>query len=141
MAFPLAHPAAVLPFRRRSLKWLNFPALVIGTLVPDLGYLFPGGSDLSHEFLGSLIFGVPVGCLILAAFYAIRMHLVARMPAALKRSLVPVCQRPPGPVLIILLSLVIGLWTHVLWDSVTHPDGWLVEHVAFLSTQIGRAHV
>ena len=41
MPFPLAHPAAVLPFRRYCSRWLNFPALVIGSLVPDLGYLFP----------------------------------------------------------------------------------------------------
>jgi hypothetical protein len=130
MPFPLAHPAAVLPFRR--FKGLNFSALVIGTLVPDIGYLFSEGSGLSHQALGSILFGLPVGLLILTAFYAFRAALVVRMPEGVRRSLVPLCKRAPGPVWIAVLSLIIGIWTHVLWDSVTHPDGWLVEHIPVL---------
>src|SRR5437764_14075215 len=94
MPFPLAHPAAVLPFRRYCSRWLNFPALVIGSLVPDMGYLFPLISDLSHEPFGSILFGLPVGGLILAAFYALRAQVLARMPAALRRSVPPASQRP-----------------------------------------------
>jgi hypothetical protein len=130
MPFPLAHPAAVLPLRR--FKGLNFSALVVGTLVPDIGYAFREGSGLSHQALGSILFGLPVGVLILTAFYAFRTSLVVRMPEGVRRSLLPLCRRAPGPVWILVLSLVIGIWTHVLWDSVTHPDGWLVEHIPVL---------
>ena len=83
MPFPLAHPAAVLPLRR--FKWLNFSALVIGALVPDIGYAFPEGSGLSHHTLGSILFGLPVGLLILTAFYALRASLVGRMPEGVRR--------------------------------------------------------
>src|SRR5215472_5973155 len=124
MPFPLAHPAAVLPFRR--FKALNFSALVIGTLVPDIGYLSSEGGRLSHQVLGSILFGLPVGLLILATFYAVRKPLVVRMPEGVRRSLLPLCRRASKPVWIAVLSLAIGIWTHVLWDSVTHPDGWLV---------------
>ena len=130
MPFPLAHPAAVLPFRR--FKGLNFSALVIGTLVPDTGYLSREGSRLSHDAVGSILFGLPVGLLILTAFYAFRTSLVVRMPQGVRRSLLPFCRRAPGPVWIAVLSLVVGIWTHVLWDSVTHTDGWLVEHIPVL---------
>jgi hypothetical protein len=54
------------------------------------------------------------------------------MPEWVRRSLLPLCRRAPGPVWIGVLSLVIGIWTHVLWDSVTHVDGWLVEHIPVL---------
>jgi hypothetical protein len=37
MAFTIAHMAAALPFYR-SRKWLNFEALLIGTMLPDLPY-------------------------------------------------------------------------------------------------------
>src|SRR5215471_2898907 len=104
MAFPLAHPAAVLPFRR-WFKWLNFPALVIGSLVPDAGYLVPPFDELSHRFLGSLVFGLPVGGVILAAFYALRMPVAVRMPRAIRRSILQVCERPLGPLWIAALSL------------------------------------
>ena len=138
MPFPLAHPAAVLPLRRYCSKWLNFSALVIGTLVPDLGYLFWEGSLLSHHILGSILFGLPVGLLILAAFCAFRTPLVVRMPEAVRRSLLPLCRRSAGPVWITVLSLIIGIWTHVLWDSVTHPDGWLVGHIPVLFSPVFR---
>jgi hypothetical protein len=136
MAFPLAHPAAVLPFRRHNLKWLNFSALVIGSLVPDLGYLFPKGSRFTHQVLGSILFGLPVGLLILAAFYAMRTPLVVRMPVRARQSLLPLCRRSPGTVWVAVLSLIVGISTHVLWDSVTHPDGWLVGHIPVLFSPV-----
>jgi hypothetical protein len=134
MAFPLAHPAAVLPLRR--IKWLSFPALVIGAVVPDLGYLFFQLDDFSHQALGSIVFGLPVGGLILAAFYGARTPVVARMPRALRRSVLPICERPLGPLWIAVLSLLIGIWTHVVWDSFTHNDGWVVEHLPILLTPV-----
>src|SRR5215472_4410846 len=88
MPFPLAHPAAVLPIRR-WFKWLSFPALVIGSLVPDAGYLIPQFGDLSHDILGSILFGLPVGGLMLAAFYALRRPVVIRTPSRLRRSILP----------------------------------------------------
>jgi hypothetical protein len=36
----------------------------------------------------------------------------------------------------IALSIVIGAATHVLWDSVTHHDGWVVQHWPALSNSI-----
>ncbi|HEY2383765.1 MAG TPA: DUF4184 family protein [Terriglobia bacterium] len=131
MAFPLAHPAAVLPLRR--VRWLKFPALIIGSIVPDIAYVYGPASDFSHQLLGSLVFGLPAGGLILALFYGFRTKVIQRMPAALKRSLLPLCQRPPGPVWIVILSLVIGIWSHVLWDGFTHKDGWFVEQIPILS--------
>jgi hypothetical protein len=135
MAFPLAHPAAVLPFRR-WFKWLSFPALVIGSLVPDAGYLLPQLAEFSHNFLESMVFGLPAGGLILAAFYALRRPVAVRMPFRLRRSILPACQRPLGPVWILVLSLLIGIWTHVLWDSLTHPDGWVVNQLPILLTPL-----
>jgi hypothetical protein len=135
MAFPLAHPAAVLPLRR-WFKWLSFPALVIGSIVPDAGYLLPRQfGELSHQFLGSILFGLPLGALLLAAFYAVRTPVVVRMSAPVRRSVLPVCQR--APVLwITVLSLLIGICTHIVWDSVTHKDGWIVEQFPLLLTPI-----
>ena len=135
MPFPLAHPAAVLPFRR-WFKWLSFPALVIGSLAPDAGYLVPQLRGLPHSFLGTILFGLPVGGLILAAFYALRRPVVVRMPSRLRRSVLRACQRPLGPLWIVVLSLLIGIWTHLLWDSLTHPDGWLVKHIPILLTPV-----
>jgi len=126
MPFPFPHPAAVLPLRRYCNRWLNFPALVIGSMVPDAGYFIKGVDNLSHQALGSLVFGVPAGGLLLAVLYSLRST----------RPLRPIFSRTSSPIWILVLSLIIGIWTHVLWDSCTHIDGWIVMHSELLQTPI-----
>jgi hypothetical protein len=138
MPVPLAHPAAIMPFRRYCARRLSFPALVIGSLVPDAGYLFDdaGLGGLSHQFLGSIAFGFPVGVLLLALLYGFRSWIVGILPPSQQRIFFPLCRRPVGPLWIAAISLVIGIWTHVFWDSFTHIDGWIVQQVPILQTPV-----
>ena len=125
MPFPLAHPAAVLPLRRFCNRWFNFPALVIGSIAPDAGYLVRPVCNLSHEFFGSLAFGIPLGGLVFAILYVFRS----------KRILRPIFSSPVHPG-IVGISLLVGIWSHVIWDSFTHPDGWVGMHSVLLQTPI-----
>src|SRR5256885_2035822 len=34
------------------------------------------------------------------------------------------------------VSIILGVWTHLLWDSFTHTDGWMVRRVAALSAPV-----
>ena len=141
MAFPLAHPAAVLPLRRYCPRWLSFPALVIGTLSPDAGYLF-GAKDedvFSHQLLGSIGFCLPVGLLMMVLIYALRSLVVKMLPEPYERALLPLCRRPFGSVWVVCISLLIGAWTHLLWDSLTHHDGWCVQHLPVLQSVVVSA--
>jgi hypothetical protein len=138
MPFPLAHPAAVLPLRRYCPRWLNFPALVIGSLCPDAGYLFGDlhWDDFSHQLLGSIGFCLPAGIVLLVLFYGLRLPLVRMLPVSYQQAFIPLCQRPRGSFWAIVISLLIGAWTHLLWDSFTHKDGWFVLHLPILQSQI-----
>jgi len=138
MPFPLAHPAAVLLFRRKGAWWLNFPALVIGSLVPDAAYVFRGDeiSTFSHQVLGSIAFGLPPGLLMVAALYFFRVTAVEMLPDPGRRLFLTLCHRPIGPLWLAAASLVIGIWTHVLWDSFTHNDGWIAGHLSILRTPL-----
>lgn len=134
MPFPLAHPAAVLPLKRYCPKYLSFAALVAGTLSPDVSYIFgPSGiSDVAHTFVGGIAFGVIVGLIMLAAFYALVPLVLARCPERLGRALLPIrWQSEPG-LMMVLLSLCIGVCTHLLLDSFTHTQGWVVQHLEIL---------
>jgi hypothetical protein len=136
MPFPLAHPAAVLPLRRFCPQRLSFAALVIGSLSPDVGYYF-GCADFSHSFFpGSIEFCLPVGLLLLTSFYALRRPLVALLPGRLKQVFLPPCQKPAGSLFSIVLSLLIGAWTHLLLDSMAHEDGWLAERTPLLQKSV-----
>jgi len=132
--FTLAHPAAVLPLRRYCPRVLSLPGLIIGSLTPDVAYLFDEGkaSHFSHGLLGSVVFCLPVGLLMFGAFYLLRRRVVKLLPPVYRRVLVPACERPLGPLWVIPVSVLLGAWTHIFWDSFTHNEGWFVQHLSFL---------
>lgn len=138
MPFTLAHPAAVLPLKRFCPRFLNFSALVVGSIVPDLGYCFGPLhlEDLSHRFVGSFLFSLPIGVVTLAVFYALRKRVVALLPERHQRVFAPICAQPIGSPIAIVLSLLLGVWTHLMWDSFTHTHGWLVRRMPLLQTEV-----
>ena len=139
MPFPLAHPAAILPLRRYCPRYLSFPALIIGSLSPDVGYCFGSlnAGSFSHRFLvGSFGFCLPVGLLLVLVFYIVRLPVVGILPSSHRRAFLPLCLRPAGSPFLIVISLLIGVWTHLLLDSITHPDGWLVAHLPVLQARV-----
>lgn len=149
MPFPLAHPALVLPLRRFCPRWLSFPALVIGSISPDLSYLFArwGADGLAHRPLAGFLFSVPAGLVFLGGLY-FASHLAVRLlpswfgtaggnPRA-EFSFRGLFQgrRWQVSLMIILLSLLVGTASHVLWDSFTHKTGWLARGVPLLQAPL-----
>lgn len=138
MPFPLAHPAAVLPLRRFCPRWLSFPALLLGSVSPDAGYCFGKWNDIlsSHQFLGSLVYCLPLSLLGLWVFYRARWPLVRRLPSPYREALEPHCQGWSASWLVLVVSILLGAWTHLLLDDVTHKDGWIVGQVEWLKTPV-----
>jgi hypothetical protein len=138
MPFPLAHPAAVMPLRRYCPRWLSLPALMIGSLTPDAGYLFGEGRGgaFSHTPVGTVLFCLPAGILLVAMFYWLRGPVMKLLPPHYRRALLPLCQRGRASPWTIVLSLLIGAWTHLLWDSFTHTNGWFPQHMLLLQRQV-----
>lgn len=156
MPFTLSHPAAVLPFVRRP---FSAAALVAGAVAPDLPYFarstpVPVSAQSWYEpFMNATTSHTLAGALTVSLPYALALYgflLVARRPVA---GLVPaVVAGFPGPgdarggprgagrLLArtgwVLVSLVLGIATHLVWDSFTHGDGYVVTHVPFLSAPL-----
>lgn len=149
MPFTLAHPAVVLPLARRPLVPA---ALVAGALAPDVPYFLPlprsAGSwyepvvnaTTTHAWPGAVTVAVPTAAALLLLWWLVRAPLrtlVTRTGTGTDAG-----TRAPGdgaappaaraPVLWVLVSLVLGVLTHVAWDAFTHGDGALVRHVAWL---------
>ena len=143
MPFTPSHAAAVLPFLRSPLP---VAALVAGSMVPDLPYFIPLGvpRELSHSPLGVLVVDLPLGVVVLVLWYLLfRAPVVGYTPAWL-RLRIPAA--PPSPasggawvsaVLWTLLALLIGVATHLTWDSFTHPDGWVVLQIPVMGETVG----
>ncbi len=139
MPFPLAHPAAVLPFRRYCPRFFNFPALVIGSLTPDLGYFFfPFHlNGFSHELLDGLIFCLPVGMFSYFLLYWLRSFAIRKLQKANVAELLQMSWPQFGSPLPLMGSLLVGAWTHSFLDSFTHESGWLTENLPFLQLSLG----
>jgi hypothetical protein len=158
MPFTLAHPAAVLPFKRFCPRYLTFPALIAGSVSSDASYFF-GRLDLgpfAHHPIKGFLFGIPAGLVILAAFYLLRTPALKMLPPLYREIFQPLVSHPIGTsdtaadrnvraplwlqvcraALAILLSLTIGVATHIVWDNFTHNHSWMAHHVAFLRTPL-----
>src|SRR4051794_34511004 len=61
MPLTFAHPAVVLPFSRNS-KYVNFLAMVLGSMSPDFEYFLRGKpyGEIGHTFIGFVVFNLPI---------------------------------------------------------------------------------
>jgi hypothetical protein len=141
MPFTFAHPAAVLPLRR--FRYLQTVPLIIGSLVPDVPYYFPQrfGQMLAetHTLHGSFAVDVPMGMILLVATLLLKEPLAVLLPGRARALFLRSLERfsaQPFPWLIAALSILIGAWTHIAWDSFTHPGGWTTARVAALRAPI-----
>ncbi|TCM50252.1 uncharacterized protein DUF4184 [Kribbella sp. VKM Ac-2568] len=120
-------------------------ALVAGAVAPDLLYVgaayrfatmyIDGNLTITrtHEFSAAFWLDPLLALLILLVFHLlVKRPLLALAPAALAGRLPSPAVRLRIPSLVdlfwIVVSTVIGAFTHVLWDSFTHYDGYLVRH-------------
>ena len=140
MPFTLSHPAAAIPFLRTRLVP---SALVIGCMVPDFMYfirLSPQGK-LGHTLPGVFIFDLPVAFIALWLFHAYaKGPLYAWLPESVRRRI------QPGPAglevgsfaqfLLLAASILVGVATHILWDSFTHQGFWPYRHWQFLHRMV-----
>ena len=128
MPFTPAHPAAVLPLAGGRLP---LSALVAGSVAPDFEYLLrlrPAGS-FAHSAVGLVTFSLPVSLL---AYLVAQGLLIPAIAGAFRVRLAP---RKAAPFMV-LVALIVGLLSHVAWDSFTHPSGLLVTHWPTLSTAL-----
>ena len=139
MPNPIADPAASIPFIKAGLV---FSALVAGSISPDLGYFISVPTPyFSHTAPGLILFDVPMGFVLLWLFHTlVKWPLLSLLPATLQRRLVGHAHRFSFGALkrfgLILLSLLVGSFTHLIWDSFTHENGWVVQRIVFLNISI-----
>jgi len=142
MPFTFSHPAAVLPIHSRFKKWIPLSALVIGGLVPDAAYYLPMPEHFkqnSHTLLGTFSSSLPVGIFFLLIFYWLAGPVVFLLPSPHRDALQSRLKPPPASIqqaLLAALGIVIGAWSHVLWDSCTHAKGWIVRQTPLLRNML-----
>jgi hypothetical protein len=122
--YAFAHPAAVIPVAKLLGPRAVPSALAIGSMVPDAWYLVPFLERAhAHEGLAALAFCVPAGLLAYAAFHLIfKEPLLALLPRAIaaRAAAWTASGLPAVAWLWVIVSLLAGIATHLLWDAFTH---------------------
>ena len=144
MPFTLAHPAAILPLRR--FRPLRTVPLILGAMAPDFRDYLPWGVrsafPSTHTLRASVFVCVPLCLLVLGLLYLLREPLTALLsPRArwLCLSAIEPFGRRASEWLLAPLSILVGAWSHLLWDSFTHGNGWMVRHLAWLRMPLAIA--
>ncbi len=141
MPWTFSHPAAVLPLRRICPVPLDFSALVIGSMVPDLGYylFYSKMASLAHSFLGSFLVCLPIGLVLWVVFRLLRKPFCFVLPQPHRGALAGFAATPlslhPRTLIIAAVSVLLGAWTHIIWDSFTHYT-WVVKQMPLLRESV-----
>ncbi len=147
MPFTFSHPAAVLPFSYLPKKWVSLTALVIGSMTPDFEYFIrmKVSAKYSHGWVGMFWFDLPLALLLLWLYNTIiKDKLIDHMPAYFNKQLSAFknsgANHTRPAIIAIVFSAVIGIASHLLWDSFTHPMGYFVKHHHILSRKVSVAN-
>ena len=112
-------------------------ALAIGAMIPDAWYFVPLlEREQTHELPGAPLLCALAGLLAYAAFHLIfKQPLIALAPRGLAARLAawtpPGLPRAPWPWVVV--SLLAGVATHLVWDALTHAGSFPI-----LDTPVGR---
>jgi uncharacterized BrkB/YihY/UPF0761 family membrane protein len=130
MPFPLAHLAAVIPFRRWCPRYLSLVGLTVGSMTPDAGYIIRDLdlNHFTHSLAGSFLFCLPAGWLATVVVFWLREALVETLPAPHRQALQPFCARPRPAFWKLAISVLIGAWTHNFFDALTHESALVAYH-------------
>lgn len=143
MPFTGAHPLAVLPLVH--VRRLDATCLVVGSMSPDLLYFARG--ELAGTF-GHTWLGLPLWCIPSTLVVAALVHFVVKWPvllvapsrlAAHARGLVDrpwPADRSLAGLAMLPLSATIGALTHLAWDGFTHAEGFFVQRIGVLRSDL-----
>lgn len=143
MPFTFAHPAIVIPCKKKVPKYLDLSALVIGSMAPDFEYFlrFMPKGTIGHTLIGSLCFDIPLVIILYLLWeYIIKKPFILSMPHPIDKNLSFLINKKKSftlkKVIIFIYSSLIGIYSHILWDSFTHKTGFFVVKLGLLSNKI-----
>lgn len=127
MPFTISHVAAVLPFCRPLTRWGLLSATIIGSMVPDFGFLMPWRPARieTHSVVGLVTFCLPVG---LTTFWIFQLLVKTAVMETLPDAAYGRWREFAKPAdighmrqwLLAAIGVLAGAVTHLIWDAFTH---------------------
>jgi hypothetical protein len=128
MPFTFSHPALAVPFYLAKKRWFSLTGLVAGSIAPDFAYFIhmrKAVSRFSHTIPGVFLFDLPMAIALALVFHSIvKRPLVNHLPRPFYRRFGTYAEDHwkgfRQRAWVIVLSILIGAATHLLWDAFTH---------------------
>jgi hypothetical protein len=144
MPFTFCHPAIVLPFGKLSPKYISMTGLIIGSTLPDFEYFLRLEliGTHGHTLPGIFYMDLPLGIMLCFIFHNIvRNSLIDSLPSFLYHRLSILKDINWNRYFlknmhIVIISLLLGILSHIFWDAFTHPSGFFVERIDLLNEYI-----
>jgi SNF family Na+-dependent transporter len=144
MPFTFSHPAIILPLLKLSKNRLSATALVAGSMAPDFEYFlnFQMKQQHGHTLSGIIYYDLPIAILLCFAYHTlVRDAIIHYSPRILKSRWCHFIDydwksRWQASWKVIILSAIIGIASHLFWDSFTHPHRFMTEHIPFLNYKL-----
>ncbi|MCB9224805.1 MAG: DUF4184 family protein [Crocinitomicaceae bacterium] len=140
MPFTFSHPAIILPLIKFGQKRFSATALVAGSMAPDFEYFINMEMRQvhGHTIPGMFYYDLPITLALCFLFhYFVRDAFIRNFPMPLRKELVNFYgyewnYRFKKHWAVIFYSALIGVMSHLFWDSFTHANRYFVELIPFL---------
>ncbi|RFS22730.1 DUF4184 family protein [Chitinophaga silvatica] len=140
MPFTISHAAIVSPFSTTTNKYLSATGLIIGSMVPDFLYFIFLNPYFSagHTWWGIFVYDVPVGILLAYIYhYGFKQALSYYLPFIWGKRLYQYNsfkwhQYFKSNYLVVISSIILGVFTHFFLDAFTHEKGFFVQLLPIL---------
>lgn len=134
MPYTPAHPITAIVLDKLLPNKFNKTGLVLGSIAPDLRnfiMLRPVDTGFDHSHAGLLTLGLPFSIVLAFAFHRLVLPAAAiHLPAPFNR--IAYCYVERGWRIsgvrgwaVLLLSIMLGLYSHVFLDGFSHRGGWM----------------
>lgn len=136
MPFTISHTVASIPFLNRSKAVGWKPALVFGTMAPDLMFPIPyfGEREHTHSIKGLFALDVPFSFFFAAVWVFWLSRRLSKMPGLESSN----WQNPSRfSVPMTLAGALLGATTHLVWDLFTHLGSPILNHHIFYRPLFG----
>ena len=134
MPLTISHPIATAPIWHASGRKLDLSALVIGSMSPDIPYFIhlhpvyaPG-----HSLTGIFIYCLPSSLVLFFLWKTVIRIPIFNLLGTETQTLETATGFSISYLLQLVIAIVIGALTHVLWDASSHDNGWFVLHLSWL---------
>jgi len=142
MPFTPSHAAILLPIKWIKKIPVSWTALVIGSMIPDGEYFFwlKSGSFYSHTLTGMFWFDLPLTIIMAFIWHSyLRNSIVEKLPVLKDKFKIYTDFNfnlyLRQNFLIFIYSALVGILSHLLWDSFCHGNGYMVQRIPALLIQ------